>query len=113
MRGGDGMTFKLETNGPMASRRTALLGLGSGAALVGLAGCSGIDVGGGSFGGSNTGPGGNQQQAAPGATIGTGAVRIGLILPLSAGGNAGNIATNLRNAAELAVSEFSGPISPF
>jgi ABC-type branched-subunit amino acid transport system substrate-binding protein len=40
--------------------------------------------------------------------IGTGKVKAGLILPLGAGGNAGAAAASLRNAAELAVSEFSG-----
>lgn len=40
--------------------------------------------------------------------IGTGSVRIGVILPLSAPGNAGIVATNLRNAMELALSETVG-----
>ncbi|MGE0060474.1 MAG: penicillin-binding protein activator [Xanthobacteraceae bacterium] len=47
---------------------------------------------------------------APGATaIGTGQVRVGLVLPLSAPGNAGIAATSMRNAAELAITEFKNP----
>lgn len=36
-------------------------------------------------------------------------VRVGLILPLSAPGNAGAAAQSMRNAAELALAEFSNP----
>jgi len=45
----------------------------------------------------------------PGTTIGTGNVKVALLLPLSAGGQAGAAAVSLRNAAELAMSEFSQP----
>ena len=38
--------------------------------------------------------------------IGTGQVRIGLILPLSAPGNAGVAATSMKNAAEMALATF-------
>ncbi len=40
---------------------------------------------------------------------GMGAVRVALILPLSAGGNAGAAAQSMKNAAELALAEFSNP----
>jgi ABC-type branched-subunit amino acid transport system substrate-binding protein len=43
------------------------------------------------------------------AAIGTGAVRVGLILPLSAGGNAGTVAQSMKNAAEMALAEFQSP----
>jgi branched-chain amino acid transport system substrate-binding protein len=43
------------------------------------------------------------------AAIGTGAVRVGLILPLSAGGNAGTVALSMKNAAEMALAEFNSP----
>lgn len=60
----------------------------------------------------STGPGSAPEPSAPAKpqaeAIGTGKVKAGLILPLSAGGNAGAAAASLRNAAELAVSEFSG-----
>ncbi|HZC55586.1 MAG TPA: penicillin-binding protein activator [Xanthobacteraceae bacterium] len=48
-------------------------------------------------------------QAAPGATIGTGQVKAGLILPLSAPGNAGVAGQAMRNAAEMAIAEFNSP----
>ncbi len=48
-------------------------------------------------------------EAAPGATIGTGSVKAGLILPLSAPGNAGVAGQAMRNAAEMAIAEFNSP----
>jgi branched-chain amino acid transport system substrate-binding protein len=45
----------------------------------------------------------------PAAMIGTGQVRVGLILPLSASGNAGVAAQSMKNAAELALAEFKNP----
>ena len=45
----------------------------------------------------------------PPPTIGTGQVRIGLILPLSAPGNAGVAAASMKNAAEMALAEFKEP----
>lgn len=45
----------------------------------------------------------------PGAVTGaTGGVKVGVILPLSAGGNAGIAGQSMRNAAEMALAEFSG-----
>jgi ABC-type branched-subunit amino acid transport system substrate-binding protein len=44
-----------------------------------------------------------------GSQIGTGQVRVGLILPLSAQGNAGVAARSMKNAAELALAEFKNP----
>ncbi len=48
-------------------------------------------------------------QQAPGNSIGTGQVKVALILPLSAQGNAGQVGVSMRNAAELAISEFNNP----
>jgi ABC-type branched-subunit amino acid transport system substrate-binding protein len=45
----------------------------------------------------------------PAAQIGTGQVRVGLILPLSAPGNAGVAALSMKNAAEMAIAEFKEP----
>jgi ABC-type branched-subunit amino acid transport system substrate-binding protein len=57
-------------------------------------------------GGSN--PAG--QPASPtGTTIGTGSVRVGLILPLTASGAGASVGAAIRNAAELAMSEFQQP----
>ena len=45
----------------------------------------------------------------PAAALGGGQVRVGVILPLSAPGNAGLAAQSMRNAAELALAEFNAP----
>ncbi len=42
-------------------------------------------------------------------SIGTGQIRVGLILPLSAQGNAGVAAQSMKNAAEMALTEFKNP----
>lgn len=86
-----------------------------GGAAAGLAGCSGVD-----FGGQQPAPGTPQiaqpapgtplpGASTPGATIGSGSVKAGLILPMSAGGGAGQAAAALRNAAEMAIAEFQNP----
>jgi branched-chain amino acid transport system substrate-binding protein len=49
------------------------------------------------------------QPAQQPAAIGAGQVKVGLILPLSAPGNAGQVGQSMRNAAELAVAEFNNP----
>lgn len=43
------------------------------------------------------------------AQIGAGQIRVGLILPLSAQGNAGIAAISMKNAAEMALAEFKEP----
>src|SRR5262249_22365684 len=48
------------------------------------------------------------QPAAP-AAIGSGRVKAGLVLPLSASGNAGLAGQSMKNAAELALAEFQNP----
>ena len=45
----------------------------------------------------------------PQGTIGTGQIRVGLILPLSAPGNAGVAAQSMKNAAQMALDEFKNP----
>src|SRR5664279_3807484 len=45
----------------------------------------------------------------PAANMGAGQIRVGLILPLSAPGNAGLAATSMKNAAEMALAEFKEP----
>ena len=50
---------------------------------------------------------GTAEPAAPtGQTIGTGKVKVGLILPLGAEGQGGMVGNSLRNAAEMAIAEF-------
>ena len=43
------------------------------------------------------------------AAVGAGRVKVALILPLSAQGNAGTTALSMRNAAEMALAEFNNP----
>ncbi len=91
-----------------ATRRTAL-GLLLGAPL--LAACSSVQQSFSQF----TSPAG--PEAAPGpagpaqqpTSIGNGQVKVGLILPMSASGNAGLAATSMKNAAEMALAEFQNP----
>src|SRR5262245_29685510 len=70
------------------------------ASLLLLAGCSGM----GDLPGSAP-----NAPAQPASNIGQGKVKAGLILPLSASGNAAVAAQSMRNAAELALAEFSSP----
>lgn len=93
---------------PAWPRRAVLNGLAVSAAAL-VAGCGGFS-GGGLFTGSNPPP--PQDPAAPptaDAPVGSGQIKVGLILPLSASGNAGLAAQSMRNAAELALSEFKDP----
>ncbi|WP_184087113.1 penicillin-binding protein activator [Afipia massiliensis] len=82
-----------------ATRRSAV-GLILGAPLV--AGCAGMQS---PFSGGEQ-PAGPQQQP---SAVGSGQVKVGLLLPLSAAGNAGLAAQSMRNAAELALAEFQNP----
>jgi len=45
----------------------------------------------------------------PATAIGAGQIKVGLILPLSAGGNAGTVAQSMKNASEMALAEFNSP----
>ena len=81
-----------------ATRRTAV-GLILGAPLLGA--CSGIQQTLSQF--STSGP------AQEPLVAGTGQVKVGLILPLSAPGNAGVAAQSMKNAAEMALAEFQNP----
>jgi len=45
----------------------------------------------------------------PASMIGAGQIRVGLVLPLSAPGNAGLAAQSMKNAAEMALAEFKNP----
>jgi ABC-type branched-subunit amino acid transport system substrate-binding protein len=88
-----------------ATRRTAV-GLILGAPLLGA--CAGVQQSLGSFSnpfssGPEAGPSGPPQVA------GSGQVKVGLILPLSAAGNAGVAALSMKNAAEMALAEFQNP----
>jgi ABC-type branched-subunit amino acid transport system substrate-binding protein len=94
-----------------ASRRTAL-GLILGAPLLGA--CSSVQQSVSQFQVPNpfsssqppAGPAGAPQQP---VAVGNGQVKVALILPLSAGGNAGVAAASMKNASEMALSEFLNP----
>ena len=87
------------------SRRRSLTGLLAAAGFL-LASCSQNSNLFSSSSLSSTAP---QSAPAPGATLGTGEVKVGLILPLSAGGNAGAAGQAMRNASEMALAEFNSP----
>jgi ABC-type branched-subunit amino acid transport system substrate-binding protein len=100
-----------QTIAPSYDRRRMLSLSGSASLALMAAACgggTGIDP---LPGGSQTAqPAPQPQPGAPaGPNIGAGQVRIGLILPLSGGGGIGAAAAALRNAAELAISEFENP----
>ncbi|MBN8959196.1 MAG: penicillin-binding protein activator [Rhizobiales bacterium] len=83
------------------SRRAMLVGV-SAIAAFSLAAC----------GGGVSIPGLQSQSAPPpqeAPPIGSGQVKVGLILPLTSSGNAAVAAQSMRNAAELALQEFNAP----
>ena len=86
---------------PWAATRRTAVGLILGAPLLGA--CAGMSN---PFGAAVEGPAGPQQQP---LSVGTGQVKVGLILPLSAAGNAGVAAQSMKNAAEMALAEFQNP----
>src|SRR5262249_54287898 len=86
----------------MSGRTARRLAVVFAAAL--LAACSGISPGGDTLSGTPAAP---NQPAEGGASIGAGQVKAGLILPLSASGNAGAAGGSMRGAAEMALAEFN------
>jgi ABC-type branched-subunit amino acid transport system substrate-binding protein len=98
----DPLDCKSQPAGSGTTRRTAI-GLILGAPLLGA--CAGI----GSVSNplnSQAGPSGPVEQP---VAVGTGQVKVGLILPLSASGNAAVVAQSMKNAAEMALAEFRNP----
>jgi branched-chain amino acid transport system substrate-binding protein len=85
------------------TRRRSLAGLMAVAGVV-LAGCSGSSSYFSSNPLSSTPP-----PPVPETRLGTGEVKVALILPLSAAGNAGIAGQAMRNAAEMALAEFKAP----
>jgi ABC-type branched-subunit amino acid transport system substrate-binding protein len=89
---------------PQTTTRRTVIGLVLGAPL--LSACAGVQQSLSQFGGSPSAPTGPAQQP---AVAGNGQVKVGLILPLSASGNAGVAAQSMKNAAEMALAEFQNP----
>ena len=92
-----------EMGAPARIWRTALFATVATVAAV-LAACNSTfdQLGGGM-------PAPQQTASPPAAMIGAGQVKVGLILPLSAAGNAGAAAQSMKNAAEMALFEFKNP----
>ncbi len=91
----------------MPTRRRSLAGLMAAAGAL-LAGCSGSTN---YFSSTpfSSAPPPQSAPPAPETTLGTGQIRVALILPLSAAGNAGIAGQAMRNAAEMALAEFNSP----
>ena len=92
-----------ERNARPMGRRAALVAIGLAGLLV--AGCTPTDFSGPGFSGGRGG-------AAPepvGEVIGGGDVKVALLLPLSANGNAASLAKTYRNTAELAIRDLANP----
>jgi ABC-type branched-subunit amino acid transport system substrate-binding protein len=92
----------------MLTRRRSLAGLiaFSGTAL---AGCSGTSSYFSSTPFGSSAPQAPSAPPVPETTLGTGQVKVALILPLSGTGNAGVAGQAMRNAAEMALAEFNAP----
>jgi substrate-binding family protein len=88
---------------PSGATRRSAIGLILGAPLLGA--CASVQQTFSQFT-SPEQPAGPQQDP---AAVGTGQVKVGLILPLSAAGNAGVAAQSMKNAAEMALEEFKNP----
>jgi branched-chain amino acid transport system substrate-binding protein len=106
------MSAELQVRGAapamLTRRRSVAALLATSAAL--LSGCSSSSsVFSNSHFFSSTPPAQTPPPTAPAATIGTGQVKVGLLLPVSAGGNAGLAGEAMRNAAEMALAEFNSP----
>ena len=89
---------------PAGATRRSVVGLILGAPLLGA--CAGVQQSLGQYGSQEATPGGPPQQP---LAVGNGQVKVGLILPLSASGNAGVAAQSMKNAAEMALAEFQNP----
>jgi branched-chain amino acid transport system substrate-binding protein len=95
------MNAALHANFSARTRRLCLGGL-LGGALALLTACAGMP----DLFGTSAPPAAPTQ---PSTAIGSGQVKVALILPLSAGGNAGVAAQSMKNAAEMALAEFNNP----
>src|ERR1700760_906793 len=89
---------------PQTTTRRTAIGLVLAAPL--LSACAGVQKTPTRFAISPSAPSGPAQQP---LTAGTGQVKVGLILPLSASGNAAVAAQSMKNAAEMALAEFQNP----
>ena len=92
--------------GPDLTRRSLI---GGGLALT-LAGCnSAIEMPGGAGGAAPAVPPAPAAGPAVGEPLGSGPVRVGMILPLTQNGAPSPVGVSMRNAAQMAIEEFAGP----
>src|SRR5436190_13746739 len=92
---------------PLGTTRRAAIGLMLAAPV--LSACASVQQSLGQFSNpfaTSEGPAGPPQDP---TAVGSGQVKVGLILPLSAAGNAGVAAQSMKNAAEMALAEFQNP----
>jgi ABC-type branched-subunit amino acid transport system substrate-binding protein len=97
---------------PAGATRRSAVGLILGAPLLGA--CAGVQQSLSQFsnpfsssqGSPAPGPAGPPQQS---EAVGNGQVKVGLLLPLSASGNAAVAAQSMKNATEMALAEFQNP----
>ena len=95
--------------GTPAGERLPIRGLRRARAVFSLAVAAALAACTSAFNPTTSTPAQPSAEPPPAAAIGTGQVRIGLILPLSAQGNAGIAAASMKNAAEMALAEFKDP----
>jgi len=95
---------------PITATRRAVVGLIFGAPL--LSACAGVQQSLSQFSNPLASPDPSPGPAGPAEqpqAVGNGQVKVGLILPLSAAGNAGVAAQSMKNASEMALAEFQNP----
>ena len=95
------MIRALKTESSFARPRRVWLGALMAGALAALGACSGSS----DLFNSRPSPAADANSTA----IGSGQIKVGLILPLSATGNAGLVGQSMKNAAELALADFKSP----
>ena len=95
------MSWVLEGGGLARTRRAWLGAAAAGVAAL-VSACSG-------FPGTDLFNSAPPPAAQPSTAIGTGQIKVGLVLPLSASGNAGLAAQSMKNAADMALAEFQNP----
>jgi branched-chain amino acid transport system substrate-binding protein len=93
----------------LPSRRRALASLLATAGTAALAGCSSTSSLLNTFTSPDPSPAPQDAPAPTTSSVGGGGVKAALILPLSAGGNAGLAGQAMRNAADMALAEFNAP----
>ena len=93
----------------LIARRTLLRGVALTSLAAALSACAGNTLDQFSTPIASEPPPGTPGAPPPGTPIGTGNVRVALLLPLSGQGNAGLAAQSMKNAAEMAIAEFKDP----